>query len=40
MTTDQVQGAGPEFTGFLRPFERFFDERETVRHFATIRAGC
>ncbi len=25
MTMDQVQAVGPEFTAFLRPFERFFD---------------
>ena len=28
MTADQVEALGPEFTAFLRPFERFFDNRE------------
>ncbi len=39
MTTDQVQAIGPEFTAFLRPFERFFDEPETVRHFRNYSRG-
>jgi SRSO17 transposase len=39
MTTEQVQAIGPEFTAFLRPFERFFDEPETVRHFRNYSRG-
>ena len=39
MTTEQVQAVGPEFTAFLRPFERFFDEPETVRHFRNYSRG-
>ena len=39
MTTDQVQAIGPEFTAFLRPFERFFAEPETVRHFRNYSRG-
>jgi SRSO17 transposase len=39
MTTDQVQAIGPEFTAFLRPFERFFDTLKTVRHFRTYTRG-
>jgi SRSO17 transposase len=39
MTTDQVQAIGPEFTAFLRPFERFFDNLETVRHFRNYSRG-
>ena len=39
MTTEQVQAIGPEFTAFLRPFERFFDTLKTVRHFRTYSRG-
>jgi SRSO17 transposase len=39
MTKEQVQAIGPEFTAFLRPFERFFDEPETVRHFRNYSRG-
>lgn len=39
MTTDQVQALGPEFTAFLRPFERFFDTLKTVRHFRNYTRG-
>ena len=39
MTTDQVDAIGPEFTAFLRPFERFFDTLKTVRHFRTYTRG-
>src|SRR5262245_4069873 len=39
MTADQVQAIGPEFTAFLRPFERFFDTLKTVRHFRTYTRG-
>jgi SRSO17 transposase len=39
MTTDQVDAIGPEFTAFLRPFERFFDSLKTVRHFRTYTRG-
>ena len=39
MTTDQVQAIGPAFTAFLRPFERFFEEPKTVRHFRNYSRG-
>lgn len=39
MTKEQVQAIGPEFTAFLRPFERFFEEPETVRHFRNYSRG-
>lgn len=39
MTADQFQAIGPEFTAFLRPFERFFDTLKTVRHFRTYTRG-
>ena len=39
MTTDQVQAIGPEFTAFLRPFERFFDNPGTVQHFRNYTRG-
>ena len=39
MTTDQVQAIGPEFTAFLRPFERFFANPETVQHFRNYSRG-
>jgi SRSO17 transposase len=39
MTTEQVQAIGPEFTAFLRPFERFFDTLKTVRHFRNYTRG-
>ena len=39
MTTDQVQAIGPEFTAFLRPFERFFDNPKTVQHFRNYSRG-
>jgi SRSO17 transposase len=39
MTTDQVQAIGPEFTAFLRPFERFFDTLKTIRHFRNYSRG-
>jgi SRSO17 transposase len=39
MTSEQVQAIGPEFTAFLRPFERFFDTLKTVRHFRTYTRG-
>jgi SRSO17 transposase len=39
MTTEQLQALGPEFTAFLRPFERFFDEPETIRHFRNYSRG-
>ena len=39
MTTEQVQAIGPEFTAFVRPFERFFEEPETVRHFRNYSRG-
>jgi SRSO17 transposase len=39
MTAEQVQAIGPEFTAFLRPFERFFDTLKTVRHFRSYTRG-
>jgi SRSO17 transposase len=39
LTTDQVQAVGPEFTVFLRPFERFFDHPGTVQHFRNYTRG-
>lgn len=39
MTNEQLQAIGPEFTAFLQPFERFFDNRETVRHFRNYSRG-
>ena len=39
MTTDQVQAIGPEFTAFLRPFERFFEGPKTVQHFRNYTRG-
>jgi SRSO17 transposase len=39
MTTDQVQAIGPEFTAFLRQFERFFDNPSTVQHFRNYSRG-
>src|SRR6202047_3285575 len=39
MIKEQVQAIGPEFTAFLRPFERFFEEPQTVRHFRNYSRG-
>ena len=39
MTTDQVQAIGPEFTAFLRPLERFFEDPKTVQHFRNYTRG-
>lgn len=39
MTTEQVQAIGPEFTAFLRQFERFFEQPETARHFRNYTRG-
>ena len=39
MTTEQVRAIGPEFTAFLRPFERFFDNAETIEHFRNYSRG-
>jgi SRSO17 transposase len=39
MTTEQVQALGPDFTAFLRQFERFFEQPETVRHFRNYTRG-
>jgi len=39
MTTEQVRAIGPEFTAFLRPFERFFDTLKTIRHFRSYSRG-
>jgi SRSO17 transposase len=39
MSTDWVRGLGPEFTAFLQPFERFFEDPKTVRHFRNYTRG-
>ena len=39
MIKDLVQAVGQEFTAFLRPFERFFDNQGTVQHFRTYTRG-
>jgi SRSO17 transposase len=39
MTADQIQAIGPEFTAFLRPLERFFDNPKTVQHFRNYSRG-
>jgi SRSO17 transposase len=39
MTADQIEAIGPEFTAFLRPLERFFDNPKTVRHFRNYSRG-
>jgi SRSO17 transposase len=39
MTKDLLQAIGPEFTAFLRPFERFFDNPGTVQHFRNYTRG-
>jgi SRSO17 transposase len=39
MTKDLVHAIGPEFTAFLRPFERFFDNPGTVQHFRNYTRG-
>ena len=39
MTTEQIQAIGPEFTDFLRPFERFFADPKTVQHFRNYSRG-
>jgi hypothetical protein len=39
MTTEQVLVIGPEFTAFLRPFERFFDTLKTVCHLRNYTRG-
>jgi SRSO17 transposase len=39
MTTDWVQAVGAEFTAFLRPFERFFADPKTGRHFRNYTRG-
>ncbi len=39
MTAEQVEALGPELTAFLRPFERFFDTPESVRHFRGYSRG-
>src|SRR5580692_10465929 len=39
MTTDQVEAIGPEFTAFLRQFERFFEKDATVQHFRNYTRG-
>jgi SRSO17 transposase len=39
MTADQIQALGPEFTAFLRPLERFFDNPKTVQHFRNYSRG-
>lgn len=39
MTTEQIEAIGPEFTGFLRPFEHFFRSPHNVRHFRNYTRG-
>ncbi len=39
MTAAQLGAIGPAFTAFLRPFERFFEQPETVRHFRNYARG-
>jgi len=39
MTADQIEAIGPEFTAFLRPLERFFNNPKTVRHFRNYSRG-
>ena len=39
MTTDQVRAVAPEFTAFLRAFERFFEDAKTVQHFRNYTRG-
>jgi len=39
MTAAQLGAIGPAFTAFLRPFERFFGQPETVRHFRNYTRG-
>jgi SRSO17 transposase len=39
MTADQIEALAPELTAFLRPFERFFDTPESVRHFRNYSRG-
>jgi SRSO17 transposase len=39
MTAEQIEAIGPDFTAFLRPLERFFDNPKTVRHFRNYARG-
>src|SRR5579871_3064913 len=39
MTVEQIEALGPELTAFLRPFERFFDNPKSVRHFRGYARG-
>ncbi len=39
MTEDQLQALGPQFTAFLQPLERFFDQPATVGHFRNYARG-
>ena len=39
MTADPIEALGPEFTAFLRPLERFFDNPPTIRHFRNYSRG-
>lgn len=39
MTAEQVEAIGPEFTEFLRPFERFFRVPGNVQHFRHYTRG-
>jgi SRSO17 transposase len=39
MTTEQIEAIGPEFTGFLRPFEYYFGSPHNVRHFRNYTRG-
>lgn len=39
MTVEQIEALGPELTAFLRPFEGFFDNLKSVRHFRGYARG-
>lgn len=39
MTVEQIEVLGPALTAFLRPFERFFENAKTVRHFRDYTRG-
>jgi SRSO17 transposase len=39
MNAEQIQQLGPALTAFLRPFERFFDHSQSVRHFRNYSRG-
>ena len=39
MTADPIEALGSEFTAFLRPLERLFDNPPTIRHFRNYSRG-